>query len=125
MTTTMIAYMFAVLFIKHFIFDFLLQGPYQYLNKGTYGHPGGVLHSGLQAIGSYLALGVIIPTSFMLLVLCCAEFLIHYHVDWAKMNINKYFGWKPDNSEYFWWLLGFDQLLHYMTYFGMILILIY
>lgn len=36
------------LFTKHFIIDFLLQGQYQWKNKGTYGHPGGLLHSALH-----------------------------------------------------------------------------
>ena len=43
---------FAWLQFKHFIFDYVLQTPFQFRNKGTYGHPGGILHSGLQAIGT-------------------------------------------------------------------------
>ena len=35
----------AVLMVKHALADFYLQTPYQYLNKGTYGHPGGLLHA--------------------------------------------------------------------------------
>lgn len=124
MSTTLVCYAFLALFTKHFIFDFLLQGPYQYLNKGTYGHPGGILHSGLQAISSLAALVPFFGATQFVVVVCVAEFLIHYHVDWAKMNLNKYWGLKPDNSEYFWWLLGADQLLHYLTYFGMIFVLI-
>lgn len=124
MTALSVCYAFLALFIKHFILDFVCQGPYQYLNKGTYGHLGGVLHSGLQAIGSYIALSLIIGSSLFLAIVCVVEFVVHYHVDWAKMNLNKYLGLKPDNSEYFWWLMGFDQLLHYLTYFGMIVVLI-
>lgn len=124
MTTTLVCYAFLALFIKHFVFDFILQGPYQYLNKGTYGHPGGILHSGLQGVGSLIVLFPFLGLTTALVVTCAVEFLIHYHVDWAKMNLNKHWGLKPDNSEYFWWLLGADQLLHYLTYFGMILVLI-
>lgn len=124
MTTTLVCYAFLALFIKHFIFDFVMQGPYQYLNKGTYGHPGGILHSGLQGIGSFIVLIPFFGITAALAITCVVEFLIHYHVDWAKMNLNKHWGLKPDNSEYFWWLLGADQLLHYLTYFGMILVLI-
>jgi hypothetical protein len=32
------------------------------------------------------------------------------------MNLNRHWGLRPDNSEQFWWLLGFDQYLHYLTY---------
>ena len=35
-----------LLALKHFIADALLQRPYQYLNKGIYGHPGGIVHAG-------------------------------------------------------------------------------
>lgn len=30
--------------VKHFIVDVILQNPYQYLNKGKFLHPGGLLH---------------------------------------------------------------------------------
>ena len=45
--------------------------------------------------------------------------LIHYHVDWAKMNLNSRLGWGPNTHEQFWWLLGLDQYLHYITYIGL------
>lgn len=124
MTATLVCYAFLATFLKHFIFDFVLQGPYQYLNKGTYGHPGGILHSGLQGVGSFVALAWFFTNWWLLAVVCFVEFLVHYHVDWAKMNLNKYWDLRPNNSEYFWWLLGLDQLLHYLTYFGMIFVLI-
>jgi ribulose 1,5-bisphosphate carboxylase large subunit-like protein len=44
------------------------------------------------------------------------DMVIHYHVDWAKMNINKKYGWKADTHEAFWILLGLDQLAHAATY---------
>ena len=45
------------LLTKHLIVDFPLQAfPYQYKNKGTYGHPGGLLHAGLHLLGTFLVL---------------------------------------------------------------------
>ena len=41
--------------------------------------------------------------------------VIHYHIDWAKMNAGKHYNLKADNSEWFWILLGFDQFLHHLT----------
>lgn len=101
MTPELLIVCFAALFTKHFVFDFLLQGPFQFLNKGTYGHPGGILHAGLQAIGTFVVLGFFVGpvVSFTLGVL---DGVVHYHIDWA--------------NEKFWWLLGLDQYLHYMTY---------
>lgn len=110
-----------LLILKHFIIDFPLQTPYQWMNKGTYGHPGGLLHSGLHGIATFLifVLFIVTPWALMLGIL---DMVIHYHVDWAKMNINKKYGWQPDQHPEFWVLLGLDQLAHYLTYVLLIFI---
>lgn len=103
------------LILKHFVCDFPLQAhPYMYKNKGSYGHPGGILHASIHVAGTYAALFLFTP---MALVLALADGLAHYHIDWAKMRLGSYMGWGPLNSEWFWILLGVDQLLHYLTYF--------
>ena len=107
-------YLLFLLFTKHFIVDFPLQWEYQWRNKGRYGHPGGLIHAGLHGIGTYLCF---IWIGFNIaIVFAVFDMVVHYHVDWAKMNLNARYGWKPDNSEYFWWLLGADQFAHAMTY---------
>jgi hypothetical protein len=100
--------------LKHFVVDFLLQRSYQYSNKGTYGHPGGLLHAGLHAIGTWLCLFWVNP--FWAAVMGIFDAVVHYHIDWAKTNINSRFGWTATTHEEFWWLLGLDQLLHAITY---------
>jgi hypothetical protein len=105
---------FTLLIVKHFIVDFPLQTKYQWSNKGTYGHPGGILHSGLHGIGTYLCLFWYAPIAAVYLAL--ADMFIHYHIDWAKMSLNARMGWAPNTHEEFWWLLGLDQFLHYLTY---------
>jgi len=104
--------------IKHFICDFPLQKPYQYLNKGTYGHLGGILHSFIHGAATWLILDFFIDEnkSYLVPLISILEAAIHYHIDWAKVKLNKHYGWKCDNSEKFWYLLGFDQLLHQLTY---------
>lgn len=111
--------------LKHFIVDFLLQRPYQYLNKGKYGHFGGVLHAILHGVGTYLILFTwfmfnpyISSVAEMYILLAFVDSFIHYHVDWAKVNICKKYNLAPTNSEVYWWILGLDQLLHYLTYVG-------
>lgn len=101
-------------FLKHFLCDFPLQRwAYMFANKGTYGHPGGILHAAIHGIGTFIILAVFgLPAiGFALL-----DALIHYHVDWAKMKIGKVYNLKPDNSEWYWHLLGLDQLIHALTY---------
>lgn len=106
--------------LKHFICDFPLQAfPFQYTNKGTYGHIGGVLHSVIHIVGSFLVLYFFVPLE-LAFVLSIFDGMVHYHIDWAKVNIGKHYNLKPTNSEMFWVLLGIDQLLHSLTYFAMV-----
>lgn len=107
------------LFIKHFICDFPLQThPWMYLNKGSYGHPGGLLHAATHALGTLIVLAVFQVDAAWTYAL--ADFVMHYHIDWAKMNVNKKFRLEAGNNEWFWILLGVDQLLHHLTYFAII-----
>jgi hypothetical protein len=112
-----------LLFTKHFIVDFPLQTKFQWSNKGTYGHPGGALHALLHYFGTFLVLIFFAPIHTAIL-LAFADGVIHYHIDWAKMNLNAKMQWAPNTHEQFWWLLGLDQYLHALTYFGLVYFLI-
>lgn len=112
--TTLLILLF--LFSKHLIIDFPLQNRYQYSNKGTYGHPGGVLHAVLHGVGTAVCLYWFAPVACVSLGIL--DTFLHYHIDWAKMNINKKLGWGPTTHEQFWWLLGLDQYAHAVTYIG-------
>lgn len=108
-----------LLFVKHFICDFPLQAnPWLYRNKGTYLHPGGIVHASIHGIGTLLVLNPFIGS--MSITFALIDMVIHYHIDWTKMNLAKHYDLQPQNSENFWILLGFDQLLHHMTYFMII-----
>lgn len=106
-----------LLFTKHLIFDFLYQPPYQWQNKGTYGHAGGVVHAGQHAVSSAIILW---PFASPVLVLTASliEFVIHYHMDWFKMWYNAKKGWKCNLHNQFWILTGIDQWAHSLTYLG-------
>lgn len=116
MNTTLWLILF--LFTKHFVIDYPLQVRYQYSNKGTYGHPGGLLHAGLHGIGTFLCFYWFAPEAAFYLAWIDAA--LHYHIDWAKMNLNKKLGWGPTTHEEFWWSLGLDQFLHALTYIGLV-----
>lgn len=119
MTANLVLEILGYLFLKHFIVDFPLQKPYQYQNKGDYGHPGGILHSALHGIGTIITLVFFAPIGTAI-AMGVADFVVHYHIDWAKVNINKAFNWGPTTHEQFWWLLGLDQLLHALTYIAIV-----
>lgn len=99
--------------VKHLLCDFPLQVPFMFMNKGKYGHLGGISHAAVHGLGTWLIQIAFIGNPFAPLFLIDA--LIHYHVDWAKNQINGKYTLQPANK-YFWWLLGMDQLAHYLTY---------
>ena len=113
-----ILWLVLALFTKHFIVDFPLQNKFQWSNKGTYLHPGGILHASLHGLTTMLCFWWYAPMACIYLGFIDA--FIHYHIDWAKMNINARMGWGPNTHEQFWWLLGLDQFLHAITYIGLI-----
>jgi hypothetical protein len=100
----------AYLLVKHFLLDFgKLQPSWMFLNKGTYGHPGGITHALVHALGSLpiflwgigwgvfdpelLGWGIYSAELKILCVLFIGEFLIHYHTDWFKMWVSRKRGW--------------------------------
>lgn len=105
----------AALILKHFICDFPLQRRYQYSNKGIYGHPGGLLHAGIHALGTLLVLAFFAPL-VVALKLAALDALIHYHIDWAKNRCNKCCNFTASSGDGFWILLGLDQCAHQLTY---------
>ena len=69
----------AVLMFKHAVADFYLQTAYQYLNKGTYGHPGGFIHAGIHVALTPLVYLVLVPGSLLIAgAIALGEFLLHY-----------------------------------------------
>ena len=115
---------FIVLSVKHTIADYLLQSPYQFKNKGNYGHPGGLLHSALHAILTIPVFLLLPPATLGLaLAIIVSEFVIHYHIDWSKEQLNKHYALTTGNERY-WYLFGFDQLAHSITYVAIIACLI-
>ncbi len=116
-TLTMIFIMLALFGIKHFICDFWLQFPYMLEEKGIYGARGGRHHALMHTVGTFLVLAVCISSIEWAVVFAFADGLAHYHIDWAKTNIAR--GLKPSDKR-FWFWLGLDQTLHYLTYIAII-----
>lgn len=121
MDTKLVLYLMLCFTIKHFIADYILQTPYHLKHKGTYGHPGGLWHSGIHGLGTVLA---VLPFYKMLgvktlLIVVAADTVIHYHIDYFKMKLNDWWHATPDTNQY-WWLFGLDQTLHFLTYLALI-----
>jgi hypothetical protein len=115
---------FAVLAVKHTIADFFLQTPYQYLNKGIYGHPGGLLHAGIHIALTVPVFLVLAPSSPLLaIVVLAGELIAHYHIDWLKEGFNRRGSLTPQTKG-FWHTLGLDQLAHMLTYVAIVYVLV-
>lgn len=123
MTIISILLLLSLLQIKHLIVDWCWQPCYEYLNKGTYGHWGGIRHSLKNAIGTVLCFIPFVifnmPIALLLLIFIL-DFLLHYHIDYLKCNINRIKGWTCTNSDNFWRLTGLDQFLHQICYIGLV-----
>lgn len=118
MSSALTLVLISFLLIKHYIWDFYYQPPYMWKNKGTFGHPGGLLHAGIHAAASLIILVSFSDLEKALFLSIC-EFVIHYATDFYKMNINREMGWACNTHDQFWQLTGFDQLIHQLTYIGM------
>ncbi len=120
----MILWALVFLSVKHTVADYVLQTGYQSSNKGIYGHPGGLLHSFIHITLTLPVFLILPPASLSLgLAIIAGEFVIHYHMDWCKEQLVKRLGLSQSNSG-FWYLFGFDQLVHTITYIGIIALLI-
>jgi Protein of unknown function (DUF3307) len=112
-----------ILLVKHLVFDYFLQTSYMVQKKGIYGHPGGILHSGLHAVGTMPVFIWIPPSASLGLAIIVGEFIVHYHLDWAKEQVVRRMQWMPKDPP-FWWALGVDQFLHGLTYIAIVALLL-
>lgn len=121
---SMILWAIIVLLVKHTIADYFLQYQFQFRNKGSYGHPGGLIHCAIH-VTLTLPVFLLLPpaTMTLALVIIAGEFVIHYHMDWSKEQLIKHYGLEQNNP-YFWYLFGIDQLVHSITYVAIIALLI-
>jgi hypothetical protein len=118
-----ILFLFTLLILKHFLADFVFQTNTMVMEKGTYGARGGIQHSAIHAVLTGLVFYAVFIDFFSIVLIAFIDGVVHYHIDWAKMNINKNKNLTPAD-EAFWFWLGLDQLMHYLTYIGLIALVI-
>ena len=104
--------------IKHMFADFYLQTPRMLSDRGRYVHMGRAQHAGVHAVGSALVLLIVGSSVTLVLPLILAEWVAHYHIDWAKGRWSDRTCHTPADAG-FWRAMGADQALHQMTYLAM------
>ena len=112
----------ALLLVKHFVCDFVLQTPWQIAQKGVYGAPGGLVHSGIHIVGTLVALIAVATPITTIVTVLIVEFIVHYHIDWGKEQTVRRLNWRAGAR--FWNSIGFDQLLHGLTYLAIVVYVI-
>ena len=114
----------ALLQIKHWYVDFVNQSMDEVNNKGTYWHWTGMKHSVKQGIGTFVCVWAIVGYAYIpfAIIVGLIDFVLHYNIDWAKMNINRRYGYTIEMPQ-FWLWLGADQLAHALTYLWLVWLL--
>jgi len=119
---------FVLFQIKHFLCDFVLQNKYmlgKFKPAPHYIEPLAA-HCTVQALGSAVAIlsifgNIDVKLLYTLLLL---DFVTHFIIDRVKASPEILGRFKQDNK-YFWWALGWDQMMHQLIYIIMINWVIY
>ena len=109
--------------VKHLLCDFILQSKYQVINKGFYGHPGGLLHAGIHCLLTIPVLLILTQSPAIIAAVVICEFLVHYHVDWIKARTERLRKWTASDHIY-WTAFGTDQFVHQVTYIVIVAIVL-
>ena len=110
--------LFGLLMIKHFIVDLGLQ---QYIgpsDKHRYFSSMAHYHYAQHGLATLLVcLVVVLPVEIAILI-GVVDYIIHWHVDYGKHQLNARFGIKSQTQRW-WWSNVLDQSLHYATYYAL------
>jgi hypothetical protein len=112
-----------LLFFKHWYIDFVNQSMEEVNGKGIYGNAAGLMHSIKHGLATSIIMYAFITDFSVSVILGLIDFVIHYHIDWAKININKRWNYTVENPK-FWAWLGADQLAHSITYLFLVWIIV-
>ena len=107
-----------LLLVKHWYVDFVLQTTEMAVSKKSYGSWLGIWHSLQHGIATFI-ITFIFSDLYFASFIGLIDTLLHYHIDWCKMN----YGCQDLRSPKFWSHLGLDQLAHQMCYIVFTMIL--
>jgi len=102
---------------KHFVADFLLQT--SWMARGKERNLGWFAPLAVHVLchaGITLLIALLVAPRLWWLTL--VDLVIHATIDRCKSVVGHHGHWGAEDSA-FWWLIGFDQLLHQITNIGM------
>ncbi len=100
--------------IKHWYIDFVNQTEEEVKHKGIYLDWIGIKHSVKHGVATFVILWAVLgwAETDLAFALATVDFLLHYHIDWLKMN----YGTRDVRTPQFWNHLGLDQMAHQIVY---------
>lgn len=108
---------------KHFFADYILQGKYM---LGKFKDSGWELpllaHSSVHMVFTFILAIIYVPLEYAMIV-AIADLMIHFTIDRVKVKLSK--GYDSGKHKEFWWLLGWDQMMHHLTHYGIVAYMIY
>ncbi|MCD9149163.1 DUF3307 domain-containing protein [Pseudophaeobacter flagellatus] len=104
--------------IKHLFADFFLQTPKMLSGRDTYLHTGRAQHAGVHTLGSIAVFVLMGANIGFILLICLAEWVVHFHIDYGKAHYSEKKDLTPQQAM-FWRAMGTDQFLHQLTYLAM------
>jgi uncharacterized protein DUF3307 len=108
----------ALFLVKHMFADYFMQTPKMLSGRGQYWHMGRAQHAAVHAIGSVIVFVLVGTPTLVILAICLAEWVVHFHIDWAKAKHSESKCLSPMEAA-FWRAFGMDQTLHGLTYVAM------
>lgn len=105
--------------IKHLFADYFLQTQIMLAQRGRYLHTGRAMHCLVHVGLSAIALGLFGVPPGLLAALLVGEWLVHFHIDFAKGAWSNRQDHGPKDASY-WRAFGVDQFLHQLTYVAMV-----
>jgi hypothetical protein len=107
--------------LKHFISDYPLQNEYMLGKMKLRGWFVPLLfHASVHAL---LTLAIVIYIDSSLWWLALVDLIIHFTMDRIKASPNMLNRFGLDNK-FFWWSLGLDQMVHHLTHYFIIYMLV-
>ncbi len=101
--------MLALLFIKHYLADFVFQTNTMAKNKQKYLY---LEHSLIHMVLTFFVAAFFVDFNIAA-SLACLDFAIHHNVDYIKTKLSKNL---TQADRMYWIYFGADQLLHALTY---------
>lgn len=112
---------FLCLLWKHAFIDIGVQRTIKNLDKYNYWSPKGFYHYGGHGVFTMLVF-FMFTGPLTAIIAGLLDFLAHWHIDYTKSQIMMRWHINSTHQSY-WWLLTIDQMLHYLTYYVIILLI--